>query len=118
MYYTPKTLLNHVFEDLRKTKAPNIPLFDDGQRGVAALDRVQAAAVPELAVHSGTCGHVGLLPEVKFIAHLLEGSRVRIPLGPFVFFYLILARREMYVGMGMSFVGRGMRKEIGNSDRT
>ena len=23
MYYTPKTLLNHVFEDLRKTKAPN-----------------------------------------------------------------------------------------------
>jgi hypothetical protein len=25
MYYTPKTLLNHVFEDLRKSKAPNIP---------------------------------------------------------------------------------------------
>jgi hypothetical protein len=24
MYYTPETLLNHVFEDLRKTKAPNI----------------------------------------------------------------------------------------------
>jgi hypothetical protein len=23
MYYTPETLLNHVFEDLRKTKAPN-----------------------------------------------------------------------------------------------
>jgi hypothetical protein len=23
MYYTPKTLLNHVFEDLRKPKAPN-----------------------------------------------------------------------------------------------
>jgi hypothetical protein len=22
MYYTPKTLLNYVFEDLRKTKAP------------------------------------------------------------------------------------------------
>jgi hypothetical protein len=23
MYYTPETSLNHVFEDLRKTKAPN-----------------------------------------------------------------------------------------------
>jgi hypothetical protein len=23
MYFTPKTLLNHVFEDLRKPKAPN-----------------------------------------------------------------------------------------------
>jgi hypothetical protein len=23
MYHTPETLLNHVFEDLRKTKAPN-----------------------------------------------------------------------------------------------
>jgi hypothetical protein len=23
MYYTPKTLLNHVFEDLQKPKAPN-----------------------------------------------------------------------------------------------
>jgi hypothetical protein len=23
MYYTPETLLNHVFEDLRKTKTPN-----------------------------------------------------------------------------------------------
>jgi hypothetical protein len=23
MYYTPETLLNHVFEDLRQTKAPN-----------------------------------------------------------------------------------------------
>jgi hypothetical protein len=27
MYYTPETLLNHVFEDLRKTKAPNINYF-------------------------------------------------------------------------------------------
>jgi hypothetical protein len=23
MYFTPKTLLNHTFEDLRKPKAPN-----------------------------------------------------------------------------------------------
>jgi hypothetical protein len=29
MYYTPETLLNHVFEDLRKTKAPNSPLGPD-----------------------------------------------------------------------------------------
>jgi hypothetical protein len=25
MYFTPETLLNHVFEDLRKPKAPNSP---------------------------------------------------------------------------------------------
>jgi hypothetical protein len=33
MYYTPETLLNHVFEDLRKTKAPNsgkLPRYLDG----------------------------------------------------------------------------------------
>jgi hypothetical protein len=29
-------------------------MFDDGQRGAVALDRVQAAAAPELAIHSGT----------------------------------------------------------------
>jgi hypothetical protein len=40
-------------------------LFDDGQRGAAALDRVQAAAAPELTVHRGACGHVGLLLEVE-----------------------------------------------------
>jgi hypothetical protein len=49
-----------------------VPLLDDGQRGAAALDRVQAAATSELVVHSGACGHVGLLPEVKLaIAKLL-----------------------------------------------
>jgi hypothetical protein len=42
-----------------------VPLLDDGQRGEAALHRVQAAAVPELVVHSGTCGHVGLFLEVE-----------------------------------------------------
>jgi hypothetical protein len=41
------------------------PLFEDGQRGAAALDRVQAAAAPELAEHSDVCGHVRLLPEVE-----------------------------------------------------
>jgi hypothetical protein len=40
-------------------------LFDDGQRGAAALDRVQAAAASELVIHSGPCGHVGLLLEVE-----------------------------------------------------
>jgi hypothetical protein len=46
--------------------------FDDGQRGAAALDRVQAAAALELAKHSGVCGHVGLLPKVQLtVAKLL-----------------------------------------------
>jgi hypothetical protein len=27
MYFTPETLLNHVFEDLRKPKAPNTLLL-------------------------------------------------------------------------------------------
>jgi hypothetical protein len=40
-------------------------LLDDGQRGAAALHRVQAAAASELVVHSGTCGHVGLFLEVE-----------------------------------------------------
>ena len=49
-----------------------VPLFDDGQRGAAALDRVQAAAVPELAVNSGAYDHVRLLPEVELtVAKLL-----------------------------------------------
>jgi hypothetical protein len=41
------------------------PLLDDGQHGAAALDRVQAAAASELVIHSGSCGYVGLLPEVE-----------------------------------------------------
>jgi hypothetical protein len=40
-------------------------LFEDGQCGAAALDRVEAAAAPELAEHSGACGHIGLLSEVE-----------------------------------------------------
>jgi hypothetical protein len=48
------------------------PLLDDGQRGAATLDRVQAVAVPELVVNSGACNHVGLLPEVELaVAKLL-----------------------------------------------
>jgi hypothetical protein len=44
----------------------------DSDSGAAALDRVQAAAAPELVVHSGACGHVGLLPEVELaLAKLL-----------------------------------------------
>jgi hypothetical protein len=30
MYFTPETLLNHVFEDLRKPKAPNNFLITNG----------------------------------------------------------------------------------------
>jgi hypothetical protein len=37
---------------------------------------------------------------------LLEGLRVRIHLGHLCFFNLILARRGMYVGMRMRFVGK------------
>jgi hypothetical protein len=44
----------------------------DGQRGAAALDRVQAAAAAELAEHSDACGHVVLLLEVELaVAKLL-----------------------------------------------
>jgi hypothetical protein len=32
MYYTPETLLNHVFEDLQKPKAPN-RAYDQRLRG-------------------------------------------------------------------------------------
>jgi hypothetical protein len=48
------------------------PLLNDGQRGAAALDRVQAAASQELVVYSGACDHVGLLLEVELtVAKLL-----------------------------------------------
>jgi hypothetical protein len=49
-----------------------VPLFDDGQHGATTLDRVQAATALELDVHSGACGHVGLLLEVELaVAKLL-----------------------------------------------
>jgi hypothetical protein len=41
------------------------PCFEDGQHSAAALDRIQAAAAPELTEHSDTCGHVVLLREVE-----------------------------------------------------
>jgi hypothetical protein len=65
------------------------PLFEDGQRGTAALDRVQAVAAPELAEHSDACGHVVLLPEVELaVAKLLlvvDERRQRERLLPVVF---------------------------------
>jgi hypothetical protein len=65
------------------------PLFEDGQRGAAALDRVQAATAPELAEHSDACGHVVLLPEVELaVAKLLfvvDERRQRERLLPVVF---------------------------------
>jgi hypothetical protein len=49
-----------------------VPLLDDGLSGVATLDRVQSVATMELVVHSGACGHVVLLLEIKLaIAKLL-----------------------------------------------
>jgi hypothetical protein len=37
MYFTPKTLLNHVFEDLRKPKAPNITqIWAKGRQNMAS----------------------------------------------------------------------------------
>jgi hypothetical protein len=48
------------------------PLLNDGQRGAAALDRVQAAASRELVVYSDACDHVRLLLEVELtVAKLL-----------------------------------------------
>jgi hypothetical protein len=64
-------------------------LFEDGQRGAAALDHVQAAAAPELAEHSGACGHVGLLPEVELavtkLLLVVDEQRQRERLLPVVF---------------------------------
>jgi hypothetical protein len=49
-----------------------VPLFEDGQRGASALDRVQAAAASKLDEHSDACDHVVLLPEVELaVAKLL-----------------------------------------------
>ncbi|ONM17755.1 hypothetical protein ZEAMMB73_Zm00001d003808 [Zea mays] len=48
------------------------PPLNDGQRGAAALDRVQTTASWELVVHSGACDQVGLLLEVELtVAKLL-----------------------------------------------
>jgi hypothetical protein len=52
-------------ESRRRWQRPWGPLLDDGQHGAATLDRVQAAAASELVIHNGSCGHIGLLPEVE-----------------------------------------------------
>jgi hypothetical protein len=63
--------------------------LEDEQRGAAALDRVEAAAAPELAEHSNACGHVVLLLEVELaVAKLLfvvDEQRQRERLLPVVF---------------------------------
>ena len=70
-------------ESRRRWRQPWGPLLNDGQRGAAALDRVQAAASRELVVHSGACDHVGLLLEVELtVAKLLliiEATPTRVP---------------------------------------
>jgi hypothetical protein len=58
-----------------------VPLLDDGQRGAAALDRVQAAAASKLVIHNGSCSHIGLLPEVELVVIklllVIDGRRQR-----------------------------------------
>jgi hypothetical protein len=54
-------------ESRRRWRQPWGPLLNNGQRGTAALYRVQAAALRELVVHSGACDHVWLLLEVELI---------------------------------------------------
>jgi hypothetical protein len=65
------------------------PLFEDGQRGAAALDRVQAVATPKLAEHSDACGHVVLLLEVELavtkLLLVVDERRQRERLLPVVF---------------------------------
>jgi hypothetical protein len=93
-------------ESRRRGENHEVPLFDDGQRGAAALDRVQAAAAPELTVHSGACDHVGLLPEVElpFVKLLLvvdEGRQhERLPLVVFVRCFQV---RNMYSSLALVY---------------
>jgi hypothetical protein len=93
-------------ESRRRGENHEFPLFNDGQRGAAALERVQAAAAPELTVHSGTCGHVGLLPEVElpFVKLLLvvdEGRQCeRLPLLVFVRGFQV---RNMYSSLTLVY---------------
>jgi hypothetical protein len=83
-----------------------VPLFDDGQRGAAALDRVQAVAAPELTVHNGACSHIGLLPEVELtVVKLLlivdeRRHRERLPLVVFVGGFQV---RNMYSSLELVY---------------
>jgi hypothetical protein len=52
-------------ESRRRWRRPWGPLFEDGQHGAVALDRVQAAAASELTKHSDACDHVVLFPKVE-----------------------------------------------------
>jgi hypothetical protein len=51
MYYTPETLLNHVFEDLRKTKAPN--RGDEKSEG-ASLMAITTLSLDEMSSSSSS----------------------------------------------------------------
>jgi hypothetical protein len=66
-----------------------VPLFEDGQRGAAALDRVRAAATSELAEHNSACDHIGLLSEVELVVTnlllVVDERRQRERLLPVVF---------------------------------
>jgi hypothetical protein len=59
MYYTPETLSNHVFEDLRKPKAPN--MFDetnDSQVEQVDLDELDDEEAPCIALRNMSIGDV------------------------------------------------------------
>jgi hypothetical protein len=73
MCYTPETLLNHVFEDLRKTKAPN-----KGLEPVVRLSWLLSpyhGKPPKLAFHQfHLCDHGGiitLMRDLEGIPYLL-----------------------------------------------
>jgi hypothetical protein len=55
MYYTPETLLNHVFEDLQKMKAPNTsPLWQLMPKGERSEEREEKLSY---SGGVGLCGH-------------------------------------------------------------
>jgi hypothetical protein len=57
MYSTPETLLNHVFEDLRKSKAPNTRLLDCGTGAAARGNPVHGPTVSTEHISHGSVSH-------------------------------------------------------------
>jgi hypothetical protein len=56
MYYTPETSLNHVFEDLRKSKAPNTD--------VAAIDIVGISSYGAVTNALGICSMANIATSI------------------------------------------------------
>jgi hypothetical protein len=70
MYYTPETLLNHVVEDLRKTKAPNITIC------TRCRDINVDAIHGHLALIKKQNGHIAQL-NAKINEHDLENEKFK-----------------------------------------